>query len=91
MHKLLRVAQPHVRTMRQTGNRNQLREGRGFGLLDHAAYELGAELGYGQTAEVAQDRVGVRIFTCVFQCLARMEQAHGIRVVERDLLCIDAG
>ena len=91
MHKLLRVAQPHVRAMRQAGDRDQLREGRGLGLLDHAAYELCAELRHRQTAEVAQDRVGVRVFTCVFQCLARMEQAHGIRVVERDLLRIDAG
>ena len=70
VHQLLRVAQPHVRAVRQAGNRDQLGKGRGLGLLDHAAHEFGAELGHRKAAEVAQNGVGIRVFARVFECLA---------------------
>ena len=47
--------------------------------------------GHCYAAEVAQDRVGVRVFALVAQRLARVEQAHRLRVVKRDLLRVDAG
>ena len=53
-HQFGRVAQPHVRAVRQAGNGDQFGKRRRVGLLDHAAHELGAELGYGQAAEVAR-------------------------------------
>ena len=89
--QLGRIAQPYVRTVRQAGNRNQLGKGRGMRLLDHAAHELCTKLRHRQTAEIAQNGVGVRVFARVLQRLARMEQAHRVRVVKRNLLCVDAG
>ena len=61
-----------------------------MGLLDHAAHEFRAELGHRYAAEVAQDGVSVRVFALVAQRLARVEQAHRLRVVERDVLRVDA-
>ena len=84
------VAQPNVRAVRQAGNGYQLRERGRMGFLDHAAHELGAELGHGHTAEVAQYRVGIRVVARVFERLARVEQAHGFRVVQRNLLRVHA-
>ena len=77
--------------MRQAGNRNQLRERGRVRLLDHAAHELGAELGHRHTAEVTEDRVGIRVFALVLERLARVEQAHGLRVIKRNLLRVHAG
>ena len=61
-----------------------------MGFLYHAAHEFRAELGHRHAAEVAQNGVGVRVFALVAQRLARVEQAHGLRVVERDVLRVDA-
>ena len=89
--QLCGIAEPNVRAVRQAGNRNQLRERRWVRLLYHAAHELGAELGHRHTAEVTEDRVGIRVFARVLKRLARMEQAHGLRVVKRNLLRVHAG
>ena len=89
--QLCGIAEPNVRAVRQAGNRNQLRERGWVRLLYHAAHELGAELGHGHTAEVTEDRIGIRGFRPVLKRLARMEQAHGLRVVERNLLRVHAG
>ena len=68
--QLCGIAEPNIRAVRQTGNRNQLRERGRVRLLDHAAHELGAELRNRHTAEVTEDRVGIRVFALVLKCLA---------------------
>ena len=68
--QLCGIAEPNIRAVRQTGNRNQLRERRWVRLLYHAAHELGSELGHRHTAEVTEDRVGIRVFALVLKRLA---------------------
>ena len=82
---VLRVAQPHVRTVAQTGNAYQLLHGRGLGIVQHTAHEGRAEFRNAEGACAAIDLLGGHA-----QRLRGMEQASHRRVVQRNVAEVHA-
>ena len=84
--QIARVAQPHVRAVGEAGQADERVEFCRLRLLQHSAREARAEFRDGDGADRPQNGV---VF--IAQHLAGREDRHGILIVERDFLRVDAG
>ena len=80
------VAQPHIRAVGKAGQAHQRIEILGQGVHQHPTGEAGVELRDGHGAGGAQQLV---VFKA--QHLGGNKNAHGVRIVQRDLAGVDAG
>ena len=80
------VAQPHVRAVGEAGQPDERIEFRRLRLLQHPAREARAEFRDSDGTDRPQNGI---VF--IAQHLAGREDRHGILIVERDLLRVDAG
>ena len=85
--QILGVAEPHVRAVREAGQPHKDIKALRLRVDEHLACEAGAEFRDADRAGLADDRIVVR--QAERRCAA--EDAHRLRVVERDLARVDAG
>ena len=85
--EVFRVAEPHVRAVREAGQAHEDIKTLRLRVDEHLTREAGAEFRDADRAGLADDRVVIR------QAERRRaaEDAHRLRVVERDLARVDAG
>ena len=83
---VLRVAQPHVRSVRETGDADEFLHGGGPRLHEHATHEARAELRDAQRAGFPHD-----LLLGDAQGFGAGKQAHHLAVVQRDFTEVDAG
>ena len=84
--QLARVAEPHVRAVREAGKTHEGVEVLRLRVNEHLAREARVELGNGDRAGRAEQVVVLKA-----QHLRRGENAHRIRIVERDRAGVHAG
>ncbi len=79
------IAEPNIRAVRQTGNRETSSAN-----VDGCVSRPCRARTWCRTRAPPHSRghrgwVDIRVFALVLECLARVEQAHGLRVIERNL------
>ena len=84
--ELLRVAQPYVRAVRQTGDLQQVGEGLGLGFDQHALNEAGAAFGDGEGANL-----GVDVLRLDAERLGGGKERHDLFVAHGDVHDRNAG
>ena len=87
LNKALGVVQPHIGTMGQSRDPDQVREGLRLGVAHHLDYEVGAELGNAKASQGA----AVDILRLDSQSLCILKQRHDVLVIQWNGLRIQAG